>query len=82
MPWVLSVAERAGIPCQLRRLNVGETDAGPIATSRGGVPVVTISVATRYIHSPVTVLAKADLEAAVSLVRALLRSLAEEGLPQ
>lgn len=79
---VLSVAERAGIPCQLRRLNVGETDAGPIATSRGGVPVVTISVPTRYIHSPVTVLAKADLEAAVSLVRALLRSLAEEGLPQ
>ncbi|MDI6870998.1 MAG: M42 family metallopeptidase [Bacillota bacterium] len=85
-PWLVerlrAVATRWGISYQLRRLNVGATDAGRIALTGAGVPSVTISVPTRYIHSPVTALNPADLENAVKLARAFLESIAEEGIPQ
>lgn len=85
-PWILerfrAVAARDGIPFQLRRLNVGSTDAGKIAVTRTGVAAVTVSVPTRYIHSPVTALRPADLENALRLARAFLSSIAEEGIPQ
>lgn len=79
---LLAVADREGIPCQLRRLNTGFTESGRIAVTRTGVPAVTISVPTRYIHSPVTALSLTDLENAVRLTRAFLSSIAEEGIPQ
>lgn len=76
------VAARHGLPFQFRRLNVGATDAGRVAVTRTGSPAVTISVPTRYIHSPVTALAPADLEGAIRLARAFLSSIAEEGIPE
>lgn len=78
---ILSVAERESLPVQLRRMNTGATDAGRIALSRQGVLSVTISVPTRYIHSPVSALNLSDLGAAVDLARAVLTSIEEEGLP-
>ncbi|HHW14230.1 MAG TPA: M42 family metallopeptidase [Firmicutes bacterium] len=85
-PWLVErlrkVAAERGIPYQLRRLNTGSTDAGQIAMTGAGVAAVTISVPTRYIHSPVTELDPADLAKAVELARAFLANLAEEGMPQ
>jgi endoglucanase len=85
-PWILerfrAVAARRGLPLQLRRLNVGATDSGRIAVTGAGIPAVTVSVPTRYIHSPVMALNPADLDAAVRLARAFLESIAEEGIPQ
>jgi endoglucanase len=85
-PWLIerlqAVAARQGIPCQVRRLNMGATESGRIAQTREGVPAVTLSIPTRYIHSPVTALAWADLKNAVRLARAFLASIAEEGIPQ
>ncbi|MGE5509562.1 MAG: M42 family metallopeptidase [Chitinophagales bacterium] len=78
---ILEVAERKRLPLQLRRMNTGATDAGRVALTRQGVLSVTISVPTRYIHSPVSALKLSDLEAAVDLARAVLTSIEEEGLP-
>jgi endoglucanase len=79
---IIAVAERTNSPFQLRRMNTGATDAGKIAMTREGVLSVTISVPTRYIHSPVSALKIADLEATVNLVRSILDSIQEEGIPQ
>lgn len=85
-PWLVErlrkVAAQWGIPYQLRRLNVGATDAGQIAVTGTGAAAVTLSVPTRYIHSPVTELDPADVERTVALARAFLADLAEEGMPQ
>lgn len=78
---VLDVAGRNGIPVQLRRMNTGGTDAGKIALAREGVLAVTLSVPTRYIHSPVSIIHLADLAATVALAKAVLTSIQEEGIP-
>jgi endoglucanase len=46
----------------------GTTDATAIHLTRDGVPSSTISVAARYIHSPVEVISIDDLKASASLV--------------
>jgi endoglucanase len=79
---ILDDATTRGLPVQLRRMNTGGTDAGKIALSREGIPAVTISVPTRFIHSPVSLLNLADLEATVALARAVLASIEEEGVPR
>lgn len=84
-PWldrIVAVAERTGAPFQLRRMNTGATDAGKIALSREGILAVTISVPTRYIHSPVSALKIADLERAVEIAKAILVDIEKEGIPQ
>lgn len=59
---------------QYEVLSYGGTDAGPIHTSRSGVPSGGISIPLRYVHSPVEVADLGDIEAAVSLTTALLES--------
>lgn len=66
---VLNVAEKKNLRYQIRQPGGGGTDANAIATSRGGVPSVSISVPCRYIHSPVSVLNLADVRRTVELVR-------------
>lgn len=68
------LAGREGIPCQLEVLSQGGTDGAAIQLSRGGVPTVTLSLPTRYIHSVVEAVHRADLEAGVGLLLAYLKS--------
>jgi endoglucanase len=49
--FVRDVAERHQIAHQLEVLPRGGTDAGAIERTRGGVPVITISLPTRYLHT-------------------------------
>ncbi|MEL9989814.1 MAG: M42 family metallopeptidase [Thermoproteus sp.] len=72
--FVVDVARRRGIPHQLEVLYGGTTDAMAIAFRREGIPAVTISVPTRYVHSPVEVL---RLEDAVNAARLLVAVLEE-----
>ena len=77
VPWKMvesleAAAEQAGVPCQRKLPPYGGTDAGAIHTSRGGVLTGVVSVPTRYIHSPVSLLKLADLEATAELVWAWL----------
>jgi endoglucanase len=77
---VLAVAEKRGLPHQLRQPGGGGTDAGAILKSRGGVPSVSISAPCRYIHSPVSVLSLADLRNDVALVRESVAQLTAQTL--
>ncbi len=59
---LLDTAREAGIPVQLSILPGGTTDGAVIALTREGVPTATVSIPTRYIHSPVELLSLRDLE--------------------
>lgn len=77
VPWRLvesleEAARRAGVACQRKLPPYGGTDAGAIHLSRGGVPTAVLSVPTRYIHTPVSLLNLADLEAMLQTTLAWL----------
>ncbi|WP_309571126.1 M42 family metallopeptidase [Deinococcus sp.] len=62
-----------GIPAQLEVLALGGTDGAAIQRSRDGVPSVTLSLPTRYIHTIVESVHVDDLRAGVDLLCAYLR---------
>jgi endoglucanase len=76
---LVMTAEQEGIPYQFKRAVAGGTDAGAIHLAREGVPAVTVSVPSRYIHAPVSLLSLSDFDHTVQLLRAALHKL-EGGL--
>lgn len=64
-----SFAEEKNIPWQIKSRIAGGTDAGVIHPSRGGVRVTSLSLATRYIHTPSSVGDMRDIDAILSLSR-------------
>ncbi|UCG36203.1 MAG: M42 family metallopeptidase [Candidatus Bathyarchaeota archaeon] len=79
-PKVLSMlvdaAEKADIPYQLETGMSGSTDAARIALTREGVPCGVVSVPTRYIHSPSSMLSLGDVEKAAKLATLAVREAA------
>ena len=69
---LLDTAEESKIPYQLETGLMGSTDAARISLSRQGVPSGTISIATRYIHSPVGMLSLKDAEESAKLTVAAI----------
>ena len=67
------LAEQEGIAYQLEVLALGGTDGASIQRSRDGVPTVTLSLPTRYIHSIVEAVHMSDLQAGIDLLLAYLR---------
>jgi len=67
-----NLAERKKIRYQMEILPRGGTDAGGMQRTRAGVPVVTLSVPTRYVHSVVETVNKRDLKATVDLMTAFV----------
>ncbi len=72
---LIDTAEAEEIPYQFKQPGKGGTDAGAIHLAQTGVPTVPVSVPCRYIHSPVSLLSKADFENTVKLMAATLRRL-------
>lgn len=66
--WLRDAAERNNIPYQLEVGTAGNTDATIIHLVRGGIPSIPLSIASRYIHSPVEVVDIGDIEAGVRLL--------------
>ncbi len=64
---LVDAAEKLGIPYQLETGLGGTTDAAKISLTREGVPSGVISIPTRYIHSPVSMLSLDDAENSVKL---------------
>jgi putative aminopeptidase FrvX len=77
---LIETAEAEGIPYQLKQPGMGGTDAGAIHLTKTGVPSVPVSVPSRYIHSPVCMLSKEDLENTVRLMAATLQRITPEVL--
>jgi len=71
--WLRDTAGANNIPVQVEVGTGGTTDATAIHLSKGGIPSTSLSIPTRYIHSPVEVLDVRDIEAAVDLLIAALK---------
>jgi putative aminopeptidase FrvX len=74
---IIETAEKNDIPYQLRRGIVGGNDAGSIHKSGEGCITATISVPTRYIHSPVCMISKSDYQYTLKLAELVLKRLEE-----
>ncbi len=68
--WIRDTASVENIPLQFESGLSGGTDAARISLTRQGVPSGTISIPTRYIHSPAGVLNLSDLENTAKLAAA------------
>jgi endoglucanase len=71
--WLKEAADKNSIPVQLEVGSGGTTDATAIHLTKGGIPSTTLSIPSRYIHSPVEVLDMRDVEAGVQLLVAALK---------
>ena len=68
------VASENKIPFQYKKPIYGGTDAGRIQQVGRGVPCAVISVPTRYLHSPVSIVKKSDVELCVALLTKILEA--------
>jgi putative aminopeptidase FrvX len=72
--WLAETAREYEIEVQMDVSGGGTTDATAIQLTREGINTGLISVATRYIHSPVEVLSIKDLEACAELIARALET--------
>ncbi|MGN7939600.1 M42 family metallopeptidase [Metabacillus sp. 22489] len=75
---VISTAEELNIPYQFETIPGGGTDSGSIHISANGVPSLSITIATRYIHSHASMLHRDDYENAVKLITEVVKRLDRE----
>jgi len=68
----VKAADRLGIKHQTKSMVAGGTDAARISVSGRGVDTVAISLATRYLHSPVSTGSPKDREDILAVSRAFL----------
>ncbi|QCS51739.1 M42 family metallopeptidase [Priestia flexa] len=76
--FVTDVADEMNIPYQFDALSGGGTDSGAIHISANGVPALSITIATRYIHSHAAMLHRDDYENAVKLITEVIKKLDRE----
>nr|WP_216367435.1 M42 family metallopeptidase [Anoxybacillus sp. EFIL] len=76
--FVIHVAEEMNIPYRFDVMPDGGTDAGAIHMTMRGVPALTISIPTRYIHSHAALLHRDDYEQTVKLLVEVIKRLDEE----
>jgi len=72
--WMIQTAEKNKIPYQREVLLIGSTDARAIQVARAGVPASAISIPVRYVHSPSEMVDFSDVQNAVKLLTAILRT--------
>ena len=72
---LIDAAEENKIPYQLETGLPGSTDAARISLTREGVPSGVISIPTRYIHSPSSLLSLEDAEKTVKLTVAAIHKI-------
>ncbi|WP_370295182.1 M42 family metallopeptidase [Rossellomorea marisflavi] len=75
---VTSTADELGIPYQYDSIPGGGTDSGSIHLTANGVPALSITIATRYIHSHAAMLHRDDYEHTVKLITGVIKKLDRE----
>ncbi|WP_188206368.1 M42 family metallopeptidase [Alkalibacillus aidingensis] len=76
--FVVETAEENDIPFQYDSMAGGGTDSGSIHLTANGVPSLSITVPTRYIHSHAAMLHRDDYENAVKLIVEVIKKLDRE----
>ncbi|MDX9917674.1 MAG: M42 family metallopeptidase [Gudongella sp.] len=77
---IAKIAEDKNIKYQYRKTAMGGNDSGKVHISKTGSKTCAISVPTRYIHSPLSVISKDDYDSTLSLLKALVSNLEREAL--
>ena len=77
---LIDTATKHNIPWQYRRTSFGGNDAGKFHLAHMGTPCVSIGVPCRYIHSPVSVLSRTDLENTKKLVFKYIDEISKGGI--
>lgn len=72
--FALDLAKEKGIPAQVKKYVSGGNDAGHIHKSVDGVRCLAISVPSRYIHSPASVVSVSDYLSVSELVLAIIEN--------
>jgi len=72
---VTDTADELNIPYQFDSVPGGGTDSGSIHLTHKGVPTLSITIATRYIHSHAAMLHRDDYENAVKLIVEVIKRL-------
>jgi len=62
-----NIAEKHNIQYQMEVLTFGGTDAAGYQATKAGIPSATISIPTRYIHTPNEMVCESDVEATIQL---------------
>ncbi|MDQ0270062.1 M42 family metallopeptidase [Cytobacillus purgationiresistens] len=75
---VTDTADELNIPYQFDSSPGGGTDSGSIHLTHKGVPALSITIATRYIHSHAGILHRDDFENAVKLITEVIKRLDAE----
>lgn len=75
---VVNTAEEQNIPFQYASIAGGGTDSGSIHLTANGVPSLSITIATRYIHSHAGILHRDDFDNAVKLIVETIKKLDSE----
>ncbi|MFH1470762.1 MAG: M42 family metallopeptidase [Candidatus Micrarchaeota archaeon] len=73
--WLVKTVKKEHIPYQLEVVEGGSTDAARVFNVREGIPSIAVCVPTRYIHSGVGVASERDVEGAIKLLAAALKSM-------
>ncbi|RLQ97992.1 M42 family metallopeptidase [Falsibacillus albus] len=76
--FVTDTADELNIPYQFDAIPGGGTDSGAIHVTANGVPALSITIATRYIHSHAAMLHRDDYENAVKLITEVVKKLDRE----
>lgn len=75
--FIYQLALKHQIKIQFKKTTTGGNDAGKIQLSGGGIVVASISAPCRYIHSPVSVVSKKDIEDLNNIVKCVLSELSK-----
>ncbi|MCM3716008.1 M42 family metallopeptidase [Alkalihalobacillus oceani] len=76
--FVTTTADEHDIPYQYDSMAGGGTDSGAIHVTANGVPALSITVATRYIHTHAAILHRDDYENTVKLLVEVIKKLDRE----
>jgi len=75
LTYVQDTAKKLRIPLQYESVERGGTDAGRIHMTGQGVPTISMGIASRYIHSHVSIIDRRDYDKTVRLLVALVKGL-------
>lgn len=73
--YVQDTAKKLRIPLQYESVERGGTDAGRIHMTGQGVPTISMGIASRYIHSHVSIMDRRDYDKTVRLLVGLVKGL-------
>lgn len=76
--FVVDTADEHAIPYQYASMAGGGTDSGAIHLTANGVPALSITIATRYIHTHAAILHRDDFDNAVKLIVEVIKKLDKE----